>query len=128
MNKCPKRRSSLSLGSKVNDCLCRDRGQPERHRPRLFVRSVKPQLPVDFEETSWNKLSDAVKAVQQSRQVALSLETLYRVHHSSRDSHWHIHVDFSVWRTCASMACLVESINVSERSGHDGDDSHAKWL
>lgn len=38
---------------------------------------LKPQLPSDFEATTWDKLKDAIAAVHQKRPVACSLEELY---------------------------------------------------
>jgi hypothetical protein len=47
--------------------------------PSRCMHAVKPQLPDNFEETSWAKLSAAVDAVHNKRPVAVGLEELYRV-------------------------------------------------
>lgn len=45
----------------------------------LWFVAVKPKLPHDFEEKTWEKLKGAVHAVQHKRSVTSSLEDLYRV-------------------------------------------------
>lgn len=39
---------------------------------------VKPKLPENFEEESWNKLKEAIKAIHNSSSVGYSLEELYK--------------------------------------------------
>jgi cullin-4 len=46
----------------------------------------KPKLPADFEEKTWSKLKEAVKAVHEKRRIEYSLEELYRVSFSFRSS------------------------------------------
>ena len=43
------------------------------------ISAEKPKLPVDFEEKTWSKLKEAVKAVHEKRRIEYSLEELYRV-------------------------------------------------
>lgn len=45
----------------------------------MFFFTEKPKLPVDFEEKTWSKLKEAVKAVHEKRRIEYSLEELYRV-------------------------------------------------
>ena len=45
----------------------------------LISITVKPQLPENFEASTWSKLEAAVRAVHNKQHVATSLEELYRV-------------------------------------------------
>ncbi|KXS17899.1 cullin-4A [Gonapodya prolifera JEL478] len=49
-------------------------------KPTLVIKGFKnkPKLPDDFEQTSWQKLEKAVRAIQSSQRVQDSLEELYR--------------------------------------------------
>ena len=49
------------------------------HQMYCSVVAAKPQLPADFEATTWSKLREAVQAVHGKRPVSVSLEELYRV-------------------------------------------------
>lgn len=49
------------------------------HCPTLCAHAAKPELPPNFEEVTWAKLQDAVRAVHEKRPVACSLEELYAV-------------------------------------------------
>jgi cullin-4 len=53
--------------------------KPAPNKKQLVIRplKLKPQLPADFESTNWDRLADAVRAVQSARPVACSLEELY---------------------------------------------------
>jgi hypothetical protein len=44
-----------------------------------ITTQVKPKLPSDFEETTWQKLQEAIVAVQKKIPVNCSLEELYKV-------------------------------------------------
>ncbi|GMH32280.1 hypothetical protein BSKO_00114 [Bryopsis sp. KO-2023] len=57
------------------------RTQPRASKPKKLVikqLKVKPKLPQDFEQKTWDKLKEAVHAVQLERPVTSSLEELYR--------------------------------------------------
>ena len=42
--------------------------------------SVKPNLPDNYQQETWSKLEEAVKAIQNSHAIKSSLEELYQVY------------------------------------------------
>lgn len=44
----------------------------------LFPSSEKPKLPENYEEQTWEKLKEAVIAIQTSKSIRYSLEELYQ--------------------------------------------------
>jgi cullin-4 len=54
----------------------------------MFVYStVKPTLPDNFEEETWQKLRAAIHAIHEKQPIATSLEELYKVPFSFLCSH-----------------------------------------
>jgi hypothetical protein len=47
-----------------------------------FFTTVKPTLPENFEEETWQKLRAAIHAIHNKQPVATSLEELYKVRHN----------------------------------------------
>lgn len=41
--------------------------------------TAKPDLPVNYQQQTWDKLNEAVKAIQNSHAINSSLEELYQV-------------------------------------------------
>lgn len=44
----------------------------------VYVTLEKPKLPENYQEETWQKLSEAVVAIQTSRSIRYSLEDLYQ--------------------------------------------------
>ena len=70
----PRLHSPLARG---NSIVCRPTGANTKKRLVIKKLAVVPQLPKDFQETTWNKLSNAVTAVHNLAPVCESKETLY---------------------------------------------------
>ena len=49
------------------------------HCSLSFLPAAKSALPPDFEETTWNKLKEAITAIQEMRAGTHSKEELYKV-------------------------------------------------
>mmetsp|Transcript_1741 Transcript_1741/g.2670 ORF Transcript_1741/g.2670 Transcript_1741/m.2670 type:complete len:801 (+) Transcript_1741:58-2460(+) len=67
--------NSVTVGN-----LARKKAQPAAPARKMVIKpfKVKPKLPENFEEETWEKLKMAVEAVHQKKPVACSQEELYR--------------------------------------------------
>lgn len=63
----------------MSDTICLNAGLMKVKAKKLVIKPLRlqPKLPDDFESSNWERLRDAVSAVQSARSVSCSLEELY---------------------------------------------------